>query len=270
MWGLLFLRFVCYNEGKINLERGTDMKITFLGTSDGIPRPGHHCACTLIEIGDAMYLIDAGAPVVDLLLARGRHPNQLKALFNTHGHGDHFDGLLNLLDLSNWAYKEASYDVLLPEKAIGDALVNVIEVASRREFASDRMRISEFSAGVIFDDGTLRVTAIPTRHCEPKPSYAFLLEGDDRRVLMTGDLSQFLKKGDFPEIIANEELDLVVCEMAHFGFEHIAPYLKDCRAKQVVFNHYQLRKERDIEQLKQCGGFAFPVIMAEDGLVLQP
>ena len=72
------------------------------------------------------------------------------------------------------------------------------------------------------------------------------------------------------EIIANEELDLVVCEMAHFGFEHIAPYLKDCRAKQVVFNHYQLRKERDIEQLKQCGGFAFPVIMAEDGLVLQP
>ena len=246
------------------------MKITFLGTSDGIPRPGHFCASTLIEIGSSLYLIDAGAPVVDLLLSRGYHPNNLKAFFNTHGHGDHFDGLLNLLDLSNWAYKDASYDVLLPEKAIGDALVNVIEVASRREFASDRMRISEYAPGVIYDDGTLRVTAIPTRHCEPKPSYALLLEGDDRRVLFSGDLSQFLAKDDFPEIVASEELDLFVCEMAHFGAEHIAPYLKNCRAKQVLFNHYQLRKERDIRALSQCGGFSFPITAAEDGLVLQP
>lgn len=246
------------------------MKITFFGTSDGIPRPGHYCACTLIEIGSSLYLVDAGAPVVDLLLSRGYHPNNLRAFFNTHGHGDHFDGLLNLLDLSNWAYKEASYDVLLPEKAIGDALVNVIEVASRREFASDRIRISEYAPGVIYDDGTLRVTAIPTRHCEPKPSYALLLEGDGKRVLLTGDLSQWLAKGDFPEIILSEELDLVVCEMAHFGAEHIAPYLAKCRAKQLVFNHYQLRKERDIRQLAQCGGFAFPITAAEDGLVLQP
>ena len=159
---------------------------------------------------------------------------------------------------------------MLPEKAIGDALVGVIETASRSKFASDRMRLSEYSAGVIYDDGTLRVTAIPTRHCEPKPSYALLLEGDGKRVLMSGDLSQFLAKGDFPEIVAREELDLFVCEMAHFGAEHVAPYLKTCRAKQVMFNHYQLRKERDIRQLAQCYGFTFPIAAATDGLVLQP
>ncbi len=176
------------------------MKITFLGTSDGIPRPGRFCACTLIEIGSSLCLIDAGAPVVDLLLTRGYHPNSLKAFFNTHGHGDHFDGLLNLLDLSLLAYKSTSYDVLLPEKEIGDALVNVIEEVGRRALDRDRPRVSEFSSGVIYDDGTLRVTAIPTRHCEPKPSYAFLLEGDGRRVLLTGDLSQWLAEEDFPEI----------------------------------------------------------------------
>ncbi len=258
-------------ETKFPFERMTFVKITFLGTADGIPRPGHFCSATLVEIGSSLYLIDAGAPVLDLMLARGYHPNALKAVFNTHGHGDHFmGGLIPLMYLSSWAYVGTSYDVLLPEKQIGEAIVGVIEATGRGSFAPERIRISEYREGVIYDDGTLRVTAIPTRHCEPKPSYALLLEGGDRRVLMTADLSPKLSKGDFPEIAFTEETDLIICEMAHFTADQLSPYLKMCRTKQVVFHHYQLRKERDIRQLMQCGGFPFPIMAARDGDVLRP
>ena len=54
------------------------MKVTFLGTSDGVPRPGHFCTSTMIEVGSAIYLIDAGAPVIDLLLKLGKNPNNIK------------------------------------------------------------------------------------------------------------------------------------------------------------------------------------------------
>ena len=64
------------------------MKITLLGTSHGVPAADRYCSCTLIEAGHAAYLIDAGAPAIDLLLRRGVDLTAIRALFTTHLHGD--------------------------------------------------------------------------------------------------------------------------------------------------------------------------------------
>ncbi len=241
------------------------MKITFLGTSDGLPRPGHFRASTMVEIADRLYLIDGGAPVVDLILANGKHPDLLKAFFNTHPHTDHVDGMISLITLCGWTYPHTSFDLYVPDKCVTDGYVAYMETVTGVQYPHDRLRNHIFSEGVIYDDGVLRVTAIPTKHCEPRPSYAFLFEAEGKRVLFSGDLSQFLKKGDFPEIVLNEPLDLFVCEMAHFGEEHIAPYLEKCKARRVMFNHYQPQKESHIESLSKPGRFPFPISMAQDG-----
>lgn len=245
------------------------MRITFFGTSDGVPRPGHHCTSTMIEVGDSVYIVDAGAPVIDQLLKSGKHPNQIKAFFNTHPHTDHLDGLMQLLTLCGWAYREAAFDLYLPEACVGQGFVSYIESITCKPFPADRLRMKVFEAGVVYDDGALKVTAIPTRHCEPRPSYGFLLEADGKRVLLSGDLSQFLQKGDFPTAVADGDLDLFVCEMAHFGEEHVLPYLETCTAKRVIFNHYQKRKEADIERLSAPDRFPFPVSAATDGEVVE-
>ncbi|MBQ8310036.1 MAG: MBL fold metallo-hydrolase [Clostridia bacterium] len=243
------------------------MKITFLGTSDGIPRPGHYCTSTMIEVGESIYLIDVGAPVIDLLLQLGKNPKQIKAIFNTHGHGDHLDGMLQLLDLCQWAYSSASFDICLTEQKIADGFKACIEGMASRAFPEDRMRFRVFEEGKVYEDENVKVTAIRTHHCDPKPSYAFVVESDGKKTLFTGDLS--VVNGDFPKIAFEEEMNLIVCEMAHFGAEHIAPCLEKCKTKHVIFNHYQLRKERDIQQLMQCGKFPFPISMAHDGDVVQ-
>lgn len=243
------------------------MKITFLGTSDGVPRPGHYCTSTMLEVNGAIYLIDAGAPVTDLLLKQGKDLTKLRAIFNTHGHGDHLDGMLPLLDLCNWAFTSTSFDVYLPEKKIGDGFIGCLQSMAAKPVDTDRLRMHEFTAGVVYEDENIKVTAIPTRHCEPRPSYAFFVEtASGLRTLFTGDIS--VVKDDFPTIAYEVETNLIVCEMAHFGAEHIAPCLAKCKTKQVIFNHYQLRKERDIRHLAQCGGFSFPIHMAQDGDVI--
>ncbi len=244
------------------------MKITFLGTSDGIPRPGHHCTSTMIEENGAIYLVDVGAPVADLLLKLNKSYSDIKAIFVTHGHSDHLDGLLSLMGLCNWAYTSTAYDIFLPEQKLVDGFVGCVQCMTVLPVATDRMRMHVFSEGVIFEDENIKVTAIATRHCEPRPSYAFLVENKEgHRVLFTGDMS--VVNGDFPKIAYELETSLIVCEMAHFGAEHVAPCLEKCRTKQVIFNHYQRRKERDIRELAQCGGFPFPIHAAEDMDVIE-
>lgn len=241
------------------------MKITFLGTSDGLPRPGHFRASTMIEISDRLYLIDGGAPVIDLILSNGKRPEQLKAFFNTHPHTDHVDGLLSLITLCGWTYPDTAFDICVPDRCVTDAFVAYHETLTGTKYPHDRLRNKVYTEGEIYDDGYIRVSAIPTKHCLPMPSYAFLVEAEGKRVVFSGDMSQFFRGDDFPKVVLDEDIDLFVCEMAHFGEEHILPYFERCRAKRVMFNHYQKRKEADIESLSTPGRFPFSVSMAQDG-----
>ena len=93
------------------------MKITFLGTSHGVPGADRYCSSALVECGDNAYLIDGGAPVADLLIRYGVPYEKLKAVFTTHIHSDHTIGLLHLMSLSSWKFKESSYDLYLTEQA---------------------------------------------------------------------------------------------------------------------------------------------------------
>ena len=40
------------------------MKITFLGTSHGVPAADRYCYCVMIESGKSVYFIDGGAPMI--------------------------------------------------------------------------------------------------------------------------------------------------------------------------------------------------------------
>ena len=50
--------------------------------------------------------------------------------------------------------------------------------------------------------------------------------GEGKKILFSGDLSQNLKYDDFPEIAKTKELDLFICEMAHFDFEVLRPHFE--------------------------------------------
>ena len=163
------------------------------------------------------------------------------------------------------SYSKTDLDLCVPDKRVTDAFEAYFEILTGEKYPHDRLRTKVFGEGLIYDDGYIKVTAIPTKHCPPMPSYAFVVEGDGKKIVFSGDLSQFFRGNDFPKIVLEEEIDLFVCEMAHFGEEHIAPYLEKCRAHRVMFNHYQPEKEAHIESLAAPGRFPFPISMAHDG-----
>ncbi len=223
------------------------MKITFLGTSHGVPAADRYCSSAMIETGGKIYLIDAGAPVVDCLLRLDKKIDDVRAVFTTHEHGDHINGLLSLCDLSNWYYRNAAFSVALTDSRLAGRLSALIEVTSAAPLDTQRIKLLTVGEGYSYEDENIKITYFPTGHVNSEygKSFAILAEADGKKALFSGDMAG---NGDFPKIASEEKLDLIVCEFAHFTFERIAPHIASCKADRFLFNHvWPMSKLDDIK-----------------------
>lgn len=215
------------------------MKITFVGASHGVPEPHRKCSCILLEVGQQHYFIDMGCSPMNALITRNIPIESVKAAFFTHKHGDHTDGLLHWLDLTTWYFQQARAQIYLPCIEQAELACAWVRGVGAGEVLGDgdeppHADFFEVKPGVIFDDGALKVTAVPTQHCDR--SYAYWVEAEGKLILFTGDLAHPDK--DFPALPDDRTVDLLVCEGAHFPVVDYLPHLQGKPLKQVVVTHY--------------------------------
>jgi len=237
------------------------MRITFLGTSHGVPEPNRACSCTMIEVQGRYYFIDMGMMAQQALVNRGIPMDQVKAMFFTHMHGDHLNGLPGFLDLLTWYYKTPDPVICLPQLECVDTIRAWLKHLS---VDMKELEFRKIAPGVIYDDGVLKVTAIGTQHCDL--SYAFFLEAEGKNVLFTGDLKH--PTVDFPQIGTQKSMDLVVAESAHFPVEAYEAVLKGCDIGRLCINHHSPWKATGFFELRDALA-PMPVCLAQDGLELQ-
>ena len=239
------------------------MRVIFLGTSHGYPEGNRRCSSTLIEVNGSRYFIDMGADVSCDIINRGIPSESVKAVFITHMHGDHTNGLIHFLDLATWAapFKNADPEIFIPGSCddVSACLKNwfALNGSPMRDF-----RFKEVQEGVIFDDGVLKVTAVRTKHCAI--SYSYIVEAEGKSVLFSGDLSKH-PANDFPYAALDMPLEFAVLEVAHFPATEYIPILNGRNnPKKVYFNHYSRRNIESIgTAIKELD---MPVHLATDGL----
>lgn len=205
------------------------MKITILGSGHGVPEAHKQCTSILFEVCGSYYFIDAGCDISQELANRRIHPNLVKSIFITHPHSDHINGLFPFLELLGWYYKEANPQVYVPNEkcaALVHQYLKAFDSALRPE-----QKLSTLYAGVLYDDGIFKVTAIPTQHCPN--SRAFLIEAEGKRILCSGDLRN--PEVDFPPV---DDLDAAILEAAHFPVTAYTDILKTKNIRAVYINHY--------------------------------
>ena len=178
------------------------MKITFIGSSHGVPEPHRKCTCIMLEVGENVYFIDMGTSAIDALRTRNISPDPVICL-------------------------------PLPEagKVINDWLKVTLNGAEKE------INYKETQPGVVYDDGVLKVTAVATQHCYK--SFSYIVEAEGKTVLFTGDLKN--PGIDFPAPAMEKPLDLVVCESAHFPATDYIPVFEKCDIKKVCVTHYSDR-----------------------------
>ena len=251
-------------------EKEKKMKRTFLGTACGVPQKDRYCTTALIECGDKKYLLDAGAPVTELIRQRNMTPDDITAVFITHMHGDHVDGLIGLADIMGWYYKKADPAIFLPETKYIELLEGWLSVL-RCGGEVRPLRYGSVREGRIYNDGVISVTAIKTSHMEKegRPTFAFMVEavceGDSSRVLFTGDLSHSCK--DFPKVAEEKEFDLIVTEGAHFDPLRRIDIFKKSKTKKFALTHIgvKLLSESPESLTEFCRLMPCETIIPEDG-----
>ena len=247
------------------------MKITFLGTSHGVPAADRHFSCAMVEVGQNVYIFDCGAPVVEGILKSGHSMDDLKAVFITHVHSDHTGGLFSLADLCSWYFKTTNVNFYIPEQRLWDGVMAYHYGTGDAPFDMDRLHPIVFDENFVYDDGSLRVTVVPTKHLlhVNHPSYAFVIEGDGKRVLITGDMSQWLQHNDFPAITFEKHFDIVITELAHFDIEHMSDFLPKVLCDRMMFWHVHKVEVKFPKIYALKGKLPYDVLTVEDGEVYE-
>lgn len=238
------------------------MKIIFAGTSHGIPEPDRFCSSTFLAVDGKVYIIDAGAPISPLLLRYGLRHKDVAAVFVTHFHGDHFEGLPEFCDQISWYYLDAAPEIYLPEARCVELLGTWL--GSMTKTRKDTLRLHHYQPGQIFADGTIEVTALPTRHIPS--AHAFRIRIGDKTLLFTGDMSWGYP--EFSELLGGMHYDLVVCEGAHnTSLADCGDVFRQADTNHLVINHLNPAKTCGIETVQNTFPFAFT--LSYDGYTLE-
>jgi ribonuclease Z len=171
--------------------------VTLLGTGSPLPDAQRAGPATLVQAGEAAFLVDCGRGVLQRMAAIGVGVPQLTAVLLTHLHSDHITDLNDVIT-TRWVMTFAPS----PLPIIGPGRTGEVVAGIRASLQPDveyrlahhddltwepENPVSEVSEGVVLEVGDVRVLAAPTDHRPVEPTVGFRVEHAGRAVVLAGD-----------------------------------------------------------------------------------
>lgn len=181
----------------------------FCGTGSPLPDRSRAGPCTGVVAGDRFFIFDAGEGAAETLSLMGFMPAEVDAVFLTHLHSDHMDGLMPLA-LQRWASSAAT----APMPLYGPEGVDRVAAGFNEAYAIDRgYRVAHHGEAivptsgfglaahpfvmpegadraVVYDEGGVRVIAFLVRHAPVNNAVGYRVEYGGRALVISGDTSK--------------------------------------------------------------------------------
>ncbi len=206
------------------------LRVAICGSSAPLPSAARAKACVAVFAGGKFWIVDAGPESVENLVLWGIPLSEIGGVLLTHFHSDHI-GDLGELQLQTWAggrsaplavyggpgvegvvggfnqayqldqgYRTEHHGENVMPSATWGMVAHTVELAGARTAAKD-------GTGVVYDDGSLRITALEVDHAPIAPAYAYRFDYRGRSAVVTGDL-----KYHRPLVDGARNADLLVSE----------------------------------------------------------
>lgn len=180
------------------------LHVGLCGTGSPLPNANRAGPCNVVIAGKRIFVVDAGEGGARNIQLMGIPNGRIEALFLTHFHSDHIDGLGPMM-LLRWTGSSATKP--LPVHG-PDGVQAVIAGFNTAYTADNSYRVAhhgdaivpasgggasavpftlEGDAAVIFDDGGVKVTAFRVDHRPVQPSVGYRFDYKGRSVVISGD-----------------------------------------------------------------------------------
>lgn len=205
----------------------SDTRLIILGSGTPNPDPERSGSAYAVIANDKAYLFDFGPGVVRRISSMSEtwggqfEQMELKNItvaFLTHIHSDHSSGLADLI-LTPWVMgRSEPLELYGPiglknmSQNITNAYIDDInyrlygsQPANNKGYLTEVVEI--VNDGLIFQDKNISVTAFKNNHGGFQNSYGYLIESDDKRILISGDTStskNLIKLGKNLDILVHE------------------------------------------------------------------
>jgi len=179
-------------------------RIVLLGTGNPAPLPDRSGPATAIVVNDTAYLVDFGPGVVRRANAacldkniKALEPTKLRVAFVTHLHSDHTVGYPDLIFTPWTVGRRVPLEVYGPKglKAMTEHILEAYRVDIETRTNADgnqhgfpeghNVNAHEITAGVVYKDANVTVTAFATKHA--MDSYGYRFDTPDRSIVISGD-----------------------------------------------------------------------------------
>lgn len=201
----LFERAVERQGGRNNLAALPDgLHIGLCGTGSPLPSRSRAGPCTVVIAGKAMFVVDAGEGGARNITLMGLPNSDIRALFITHFHSDHIDGMGPMMMLRWVASANTS-----PLPVYGPAGIETVMAGFNAAYAADNgyrtahhgeaIAPSAAAGGiakpfavptgpvVVYAADGVKVTAFPVDHGPIHPAVGYRFDYKGRSVVFSGD-----------------------------------------------------------------------------------
>lgn len=198
----------------------------FCGAGSPLPDRQRAGPCTAVVAGGKLFIFDVGEGAAETLALMGLQPAHVEAVFLTHFHSDHIDGLGGLA-VQRWATAASTAPIPL----YGGEGVERLANGLRETYALDTTyRIAHHGAAVVppggegylahpitipegqeraivYDEGGVRITAFVVDHGPVRPAFGYRVDYKNRSLVISGDASPS------PSLVrASQNADLLIHE----------------------------------------------------------
>jgi len=269
-------------------------RLVILGTGTPIADPDRFGPSVAVVVGEESYLVDAGAGVVRRAAAAARNgiaalaPSNLKRVFITHLHSDHTVGLPDLMFTPWQNGRNMPVEVYGPpgtlrmttnieEAWVEDVHMRLFGLEGRTAH-NYRALTREIEAGTVYDDGTVRVDAIPVHHTSWPVSFGYRFVTPDRTIVISGDARpspSLVEACNGCDVLVHEvysrdffdrHRNQIYHAAAHTSTAEVAALAMEARPGLLVLYHQLYRSATDEDLIREVreAGYTGRVVSAAD------
>ena len=151
----------------------TDFRITILGNGSAVPTSWHNPTSQLVYYCGNQFMIDCGEGAQMQMIKYKTSQKKLDHILISHMHGDHYYGLIGLLNSMHLMRRERQLTIFAPRDLEKILTLQLQCSNTRLYYPLQFCPLEDYAGSVLYEDERISVSAFPLKHSVPVWGYLF-------------------------------------------------------------------------------------------------